>query len=134
MKVSWRNAGEKPGTFEHFHIFTNGEKRDGKNPREYMTHLIRASTASEVALNDKPIWKLGTSNYADADAIVLRAMMGEPREASILITVDYNTQGDWLDSECRACGFINGNHRQKCSAWVVLNKGWLDIAQAASGR
>jgi hypothetical protein len=136
MKVAWRNAGEKSGTFDHWHFFSNGEKRDGKSPREFIIHLINASTASEIALNDKPIWKLGGS-YTSPEELVIRAMMGEPREASILITVDYNVQGDWIDGECGTCGYIGGNHRQKCrdrlGVWKTLDSGWLDMVVESGG-
>lgn len=122
MKITWRNSGEKIGTLNHTRIFSAGEKHDGRNAREFMVYLIRQSTAAEVALNNKIIWKLGTS-YIDADALVVRAMIGEPRQASALITVDYNVQGDWIDHECRACGGLFGTHNN-CSALSGLDKAW----------
>lgn len=128
MKVSWRNSGEEPGTFNHNHLFMNGEKREGKNPREFMVHLIRASTASEVALNDKSIWKLGSGNFANAEELVVRAMMGEPRDASILVSVDYNVQGDWLDHECRGCGGLYGTHAD-CPTLSDIDSGWGSVVE-----
>jgi len=126
MKVSWRNAGEDKGTFDHHHIFMLGEKHNGMGPLAFMLYLIRETQAIELALNDKPIWS--TSMYAimsmSTEEQIIRAMMGEPRQASALVTVDYNVQGDWIDYECRSCGRLFGTHLH-CKLMSDIDKGWI---------
>ena len=125
MKDSWRDAGEEAGTYQHEHNFVVGELHEGKTPREFMVHLIKKTCAVAVALNDCPVWKVSDAN---AENLVTRALMGEERLATILITVDYNVQGDWIDNECRACGMMYGMHSHDCSMMVAIDKGWFDMA------
>jgi hypothetical protein len=97
MKISWRNPGEKWDTYLHEHLFEPGQLRDGMNPREFILYLITVSTAVGIAINDKPIWK-NTDYNVSVGEIITRALMGEPRDAPILIVIDYNIDGDWIDN------------------------------------
>lgn len=133
MKVSWRNAGELPGTLKHFHDFAPRGQCDGKNLREFLVYLIRQTLAVEVALNDKTVWE--TKDGYNAEEIVFRLLVGKPRQASILVTVDYNVDGDWIDNECRACGHLYGTHRRtpwRCSMMWDIDTGWLDVVDPIS--
>lgn len=131
MKVSWRNAGETPGTLEHFHNFAAGEKCEGRNLREFMVYLIRQTHASEIALDDKVVW--GLKDGYNAEDVVFRALVPAPRQARALITIDYTREDDWLDYECRSCGGLYGTHRQ-CGLMSGIDKGWLDVVESAHGR
>lgn len=133
MKVSWRNAGEEKGALNHHHSFSMGEKREGRGPRDFMLHLINETQAVEVALDNKVFWSTSSYGGLTTDELVLRAMMGEPRQASVLVSVDYTTQDDWIDSECRACGCLWGTHVD-CPTLKAVDKGWADVVRVANGR
>lgn len=124
MKVSWCNIGESDGSFDHHHLFDIGDKRDGRGPRDFMLHLIKETEAVAVAFNGKKIWDVYTQT--NPEVAVVYGMMGEMRDASALIVVDYTVDGDWIDSECRACGGLYGSHTQ-CSLLSDIDKGWSNM-------
>lgn len=128
MKVSWRNIDDDSGSgvYEHHHIFTQGEKYQGKAPREFMVWLIQETPAVEVALNGKSIWSNDCQTF-NIDDLVVRAMIGEPRNAQMLITIDYTIQDDWIDNECRTCGNLYGTHAHGCTSWDAIDRGWLEL-------
>ena len=133
MKVSWRNIDDDsvPGVFEHHHIFTPGQKHEGKAPREFLVHLIQETPAIEVALNGRSIWSSSSTSF-NIDDLVVRALIGEPRNAQILITIDYTVQDDWIDNECRTCGYLYDTHAHGCTSWAAIDKGWLELVEQAS--
>lgn len=129
MKVSWRKYGDPLDTFPHSHTFIPGERFEGKSPQEFLLHLIRCSPAVGIAFNDKPIWK--SSEYvAKADDLVARVLSGEPREAPVLVVIDYNVQGDWIDEECPTCYYVSG-HKLKCETlWARLDAAWASVGDS----
>jgi hypothetical protein len=102
----------------------DGARRDGKSPREFILWLIQESPATNVAINDCSIWK--STDFGDTDRLVTEAIAGKPRQASILITIDYNIQDDWIDNECRSCGRMYGIHSQ-CKLMDDIEKEWNKI-------
>ncbi len=44
-------------------------------------------------------------------------------ELSLLYTIDYNLQGDWLDEECRLCGFLSSHH----PCCEVITTEWIKL-------
>lgn len=131
MKVSWCNIGEPDGSFQHHHVFNPGDKRDGRGPRDFMIHLITDTEAVAVAYNGKLVWDIYTQT--GPEVAVVYGMMGEMRDATALITIDYNVQDDWLDSECQSCGGLYGTHTQ-CKLIADIDKGWADMVGIADGR
>lgn len=129
MKVSWRNAGDELGKFTHEHVFVTGQLHQGKAPLEFILWLIKFTSAVNVAVNDKQIWK--STDFNNVEKTVMDALMGEPRQARVLVSIDYNIQGDWIDNECRACGYMYGTHAHDCAHMDAITKGWLEIAQSA---
>jgi len=126
IKVSWRTYAD-PMPFDTLprsqEFFALNDSFEGKSPKDFIVQLIRSSPAVAVAVNNKLIWKTG--NYEDPVALAMRGLLGEPRQAAELIEIDYNKQGDWIETECRFCGWLDGIHTAICANKKVVADNWI---------
>jgi hypothetical protein len=125
LTISWRNRLDSGPTDEMPHqetFYAINDIREGKTPKDYIVWLIRSSPAIAVAVNDNVVWKSG--NHEDHEKIAMRAILGEPRQASELIELDYTKQEDWIDIECRKCGWLDSEHGHVC---VGIDNSWLNM-------